>query len=86
MAVIPSKRTRKIVIPHDAKVYKHRNRIERCFCWLKHFRRFAIRYDRRTIHFEGFFHLAAAIICIKLLSISPSIDCSTNEPEVWLHA
>ena len=47
-AVIPSNRTRRIIIPHDATAYKQRNRIERCFCRLKHFRRFATRYDRRT--------------------------------------
>ena len=61
-AVIPSNRTRRIIIPHDADAYKQRNRIERCFCRLKHFRRFATRYDRRTTHFTGFIHLAAAMI------------------------
>lgn len=34
-AVIPSNRSRKILIPHDAAAYKHRNRIERCFNHLK---------------------------------------------------
>jgi transposase len=61
-AVIPSNRSRKITIPHDADVYRHRNRIERCFNRLKHFRRFATRYDRRTIHFRGFALLAATMI------------------------
>ena len=60
-AVIPSKRNRKIPIPHDEVIYKHRNQIERCFGRMKHFRRFATRYDRRTIHFTGFVHLAAAM-------------------------
>jgi transposase len=64
-AVIPSNRTRKIIIPHDACAYKHRNRIERCFNRLKHFRRFATRYERRTIHFTGFVHLAAAMIWLR---------------------
>jgi transposase len=64
-AVIPSNRTRKVIIPHDAGLYKHRNRIERCFNRLKHFRRFATRYDRRTIHFEGFTSLAAAMIWLS---------------------
>ena len=64
-AVIPSKRNRKLFIPHDAEIYKHRNRIERCFNRLKHFRRFATRYDRRTIHFTGFAHLAAAMIWLR---------------------
>ena len=65
IAVIPSKRNRKITIPHDAGIYKHRNQIERCFVRLKHFRRFATRYDRRTIHFTGFVHLAAAMIWLR---------------------
>lgn len=64
-AVIPSKRNRKIFIPHDVELYKERNRIERCFGRLKHFRRFATRYDRRTIHFTGFVHLAAATIWMR---------------------
>ena len=64
-AVIPSNRSRKLLIPHDAALYKHRNRIERCFGRLKHFRRFATRYDRRTIHFAGFAHLAAAMIWLR---------------------
>lgn len=64
-AVIPSNRTRKIAIPHDAGAYKQRNRIERCFNRLKHFRRFATRYERRTIHFIGFASLAAAILWLR---------------------
>lgn len=61
-AVIPSNRSRKIIIPHDVDAYKLRNRIERCFNTLKHFRRLATRYERRTIHFKGLLHLAAGMI------------------------
>lgn len=64
-AVIPSKRNRKVAIPHDPRIYKPRNQIERCSRHLKHFRRFATRYDRRTIHFTGFVHLAAAMIWLR---------------------
>jgi transposase len=64
-AVIPSNRTRKVLIPHDQAVYRHRNRIERCFNKLKHFRRFATRYDRRALHFLSFIHLAAAMIWMR---------------------
>jgi transposase len=63
--VIPSSRTRKISIPHDQIAYKQRNRIERCFNRLKNFRRFATRYERRTLHFKGFIHLAAIMIWMK---------------------
>ena len=52
-AIIPSKRSRKPLIPHDAAAYKLRNRIERFFNKLKHFPRIATRYDRRAIHFPG---------------------------------
>ena len=54
-----------VPIPHDATLYKTRNRIERCFNKLKHFRRFATRYDRRAIHFLAFIHLAAAMIWMR---------------------
>jgi transposase len=64
-AVIPSNRTRKVIIPHDAAIYRHRNRIERCFNKLKHFRRFATRYDRRACHFLAFTHLAASMIWMR---------------------
>jgi transposase len=64
-AVIPSKHNRKVFIPHDIALYKQRNRIERCFSRLKHFRRFATRYDRRAIHFTGFIHLAAAMMWLR---------------------
>jgi len=37
-AVIPSNRSREIAIPHDAAIYRLKNRIERCFNRLKHFR------------------------------------------------
>ena len=61
-AVIPSNPTRKHPFSHDPVIYKLRNRIERCFNKLKHFRRFATRYDRRAIHFLSFIQLAAAML------------------------
>jgi transposase len=61
-AVIPSTRSRKTPIPHDPILYRLRNRIERCFNKLKHFRRFATRYDRLPTHFLAFIHLAATMI------------------------
>ena len=65
VAVIPSTRSRKVPIPHDADVYKTRNRIERCFNKLKHFRRFATRFDRKAVHFLAFIHLASAMIWMR---------------------
>ncbi|MGV1795324.1 transposase [Rhizobium sp. A37_96] len=57
-AVIPSNRSRKVIIPHDALAYINSNRIERTFGRMTHFRRFATRYERSTIH------LIAAMIWI----------------------
>jgi transposase len=50
-AVIPPRRRWKKPRNYDRELYKQRNRIERCFNRLKHFRRFSTRYCR-TI--EGF--------------------------------
>ncbi|KAB1119977.1 hypothetical protein F4V90_31230 [Neorhizobium galegae] len=34
---------------------------------MKHFRRFAARYDRRTIHFRGFVYLVATLIWLRFV-------------------
>jgi len=64
-AVIPSNRARKTIIPHDEVLYRERNRIERCFNKLKHFRRIATRFDRRAVHFLGFLCLAAVMLWMR---------------------
>lgn len=64
-AVIPRHPTRKTHIPHDKEVYKARNRIERCFNKLKHFRRIATRYDRRASYFLAFILFACAILWMR---------------------
>jgi transposase len=61
-AVISASSRRKVLIPHDATDYKHRNWIERRFNRTKHFRRFATRFDRPTVRFARFVRLAAAMI------------------------
>ena len=42
-----------------------RNRIERCFNKLKHFRRFATRYDRRAELYLAFVHIAAIALWLR---------------------
>jgi transposase len=64
-AVIPSTRSRKAPIPHDPLIYKLRNRIERCFNKLKHFRRFATRFDRLAAHYLAFIHIAASMLWMR---------------------
>jgi len=52
-AVIPPKRNRKQQREYDKTLYKQCNRIERCFSWLKHFRRFATRYEKNKINSQA---------------------------------
>lgn len=63
--VIPPKRNRKDLRSYDVDLYKERNRIERFFSKLKHFRRVATRYDKLLANFMGFVKLAAIAIWIK---------------------
>lgn len=63
--IIPSLGSRKILIPHDAVAYRLRNRIERFFNKLKHFRHIATRYDRRATYFLAALHLASAMIWMR---------------------
>ena len=63
--VIPMRKSRKLRVAVDRTLYRLRNLVERCFNKLKHFRRFATRYDRRAIHFLGFVHLAATMIWLR---------------------
>jgi transposase len=57
-AVIPPKCNRKLPRDDDRELYKQRNRIERCFNRLKHFRRFATRYCKTIQAFRSFTALA----------------------------
>ena len=61
-AVIPSTRSRKIPIPHDAEAYRDRNLIERAFGRLKDWRRIATRYDKLAVNFASAVAIAAIII------------------------
>ena len=63
--VIPCTATRKQPIDYDFEIYKERNRVERCFNQLKHFRRLATRYDRREIYFRAFVLIACAMIWMR---------------------
>ena len=62
IAVIPPKSNRKDPQEYDREAYKRRNLIERAFNRLKHWRRIATRYDRRSLYFLAALHLAAAVI------------------------
>jgi transposase len=64
-AVIPSHPKRTHPFPLNKRLYKTRNRIERCFNKLKHFRRLATRFDRRAVHFLALLHLAGAMLWMR---------------------
>ena len=59
---IPSRKNRKVAIPHDADRYRQRHRIENMFGRLKDWRRIAMRYDRCPIVFLSAIALAAIVL------------------------
>ena len=63
--VIPPKRNRRVQHTYDKDIYKERNRIERFFNKLKHFRRVATRYDKLLANFMGFVTIAAIAIQLR---------------------
>jgi len=70
-AVIPPRSNRKLQRSYDRALYKLRNRIERCFSKLKHFRRFATRYEKSKTCFVA---LACSWIILKLYVDTPWRD------------
>jgi len=62
--VIPSRANAKVPRSIDENLYKDRNKIERFFNRIKHYRRIATRYDKTAASFLAFLHLAAAMILL----------------------
>ena len=58
---IPSTRSRKRPIPHDAQLYRQRHKVEVMFGRLKDWRRVATRYDRCAHTFFAAITLAATV-------------------------
>ena len=61
-ACIPSKKNRKVPIPHDAALYRQRHKIENMFGRLKDRRRIHTRYDRCAHTFMSAICIAVTII------------------------
>ena len=59
---IPSRKNRKVAIPHDATPYRQRYRIENTFSRLKDWRRIHTRYDRCAHTFMSAIALAAIVV------------------------
>jgi transposase len=66
--VIPARACRKVNLRHDKKLYRERNRIERLFNKLKHFRRIATRYEKLAKTFLACVHLALSFLCLRLIA------------------
>ena len=65
MAVIPSKRNRKVPRDHDGEMYKWRHQVENFFAKIKEFRAIATRYDKTDVSYAAAIYLAAAVIAAK---------------------
>ncbi len=65
VAIIPTKRNRRVQIEIDGAIYALRNRIERCFNRLKNARRVATRYDKLAETFSAFVHLTATRLWLR---------------------
>ncbi len=61
-AVIPSRRNRKEQREIDRNLYKDRNKVERFFNRLKHYRRVATRYEKTARNYLSFVYLASTMI------------------------
>jgi transposase len=63
--IIPPKANRKIQRPYNKTLYKQRNRIERCFSKLKHFRRLATRFEKNKRNFHSLVALACSMLLLR---------------------
>jgi transposase len=64
-AVIPPRANRKAPRPYNKTLYKQRNQIERCFSKLKHFRRFATRFEKNKVNFHALVALACSVLLLS---------------------
>jgi transposase len=65
-AVIPSKRNRKLPIPHDREAYKSRHRVENLFCRINDLARIVLRKDKTSRSYAAFLSLAFALLNLPL--------------------
>ena len=67
--ISPHRRGRKVSTQDGRPLrrYVRRWKVERMFAWLFNFRRIVVRYEYHAENFQGFVHLAAAIILLRHL-------------------
>ena len=61
-AVIPAKKNRTVQRPLNWELYKDRNKVERFFNRVKHYRRIATRYERTARNYMTMLHLVSAVV------------------------
>ena len=64
-AILPPKKNRKEQRDYDRHTSKERNRVERFFNRIKHYRRIATRYDKLDRNFFGLVQLAAIRVLLR---------------------
>jgi transposase len=68
--ICPHRRNRKKPKTQDGRKlrrYKRRWKVERTFAWLGNFRRLPVRWERYLVVYQGFFHLACALIALRVM-------------------
>lgn len=66
--VIPMRKSWKLRVAVDRKLYQLRNLVERCFNKLKNARRVATRYDKTAESFLGFMDITSIRLWLRYLS------------------
>ena len=62
--VVPSRRSAKTPRNINKNLYKDRNKVERFFGRMKHYRRIATRYDKTAVSYLSFVYIAASMILL----------------------
>jgi transposase len=67
--IAPNKANRRLLTQDGRPLRRfiRRWKIERLFAWLFNFRRLVVRYEYHAENYQGFVHLAAAIILLRHL-------------------
>ncbi|MBI3417302.1 MAG: transposase [Verrucomicrobia bacterium] len=68
--VCPHRQNRRKAPTQDGRAlrrYRRRWKIERTFAWLGNFRRLVVRYERRLLMYNAFFHVACLIVTLRHL-------------------
>jgi transposase len=68
--IIPCRSNNTVATHQDGRKlrrYKRRWIVERTFSWLGYFRRLVVRYDRRLGSYAGFFHIACALLTLRVV-------------------